>query len=510
MKNTAIAYIRVSSEEQVKNYSLANQKEYCEKYARENDLDLVKIFKEEGKSAMNIDRPALISLLEYCRKNTGKVDYLVLYKIDRLSRSTIDYLEIKRRLAKYGVQVKSVTEFTDDTPMGEFMETLIAAQAKLDNAIRAERVSDGIRKRVESGLPVSVPPIGYKLSKGNNGKSITIPDEPTFSLLQRAGYQYLTGNYTFTELAELLNKWGFTTKKGNPATSNFVGKFLRMSFYKGIIYSKKWKKEYRGMHIPMFTDNEWDDIQDIVDGNPLTIKKKQRAEEFPLRGFVTCSVTGDPLTGSWCKGNTKHYAYYYSPSKYKSIPKDTLESEFTALLDLIEPAPGVIESFSRVLFDKYNEKYSKLLQNEQLLSDQIKDINGVGNEVEDDLAVKNLIKNENKINMITIETARNFSEHFLEHISQYWRTAHLRDKVKIQEVLFPQGLTYTYPEFLEPRISCLYKINTEKSTLNHLLVRAVRIELTTPWLKARCSTTELRPLDKLINCYKNMEEVQYF
>lgn len=148
MKNTAIAYIRVSSEEQVKNYSLANQKEYCEKYARENDLDLVKIFKEEGKSAMNIDRPALISLLEYCRKNTGKVDYLVLYKIDRLSRSTIDYLEIKRRLAKYGVQVKSVTEFTDDTPMGEFMETLIAAQAKLDNAIRAERVSDGIRKEL--------------------------------------------------------------------------------------------------------------------------------------------------------------------------------------------------------------------------------------------------------------------------------------------------------------------------------------------------------------------------
>ena len=88
----AVIYLRVSSEEQVENFSLGTQEEICRREALRRQFEVVEVFREEGRSAKTITgRPTLIKLLEFCRKNRRTVDAVFVYRVDRLSRQTADY-----------------------------------------------------------------------------------------------------------------------------------------------------------------------------------------------------------------------------------------------------------------------------------------------------------------------------------------------------------------------------------------------------------------------------------
>lgn len=117
----------------------------------------------------------------------------------------------------------------------------MAAQARLDNAVKSERTKDGMTKRLKAGLPTNKTAVGYKNRSTNIESDEKLPpirDEPRFSILQEAGYDYSKGIYNKRQIAEILNEKGFKTSKGKPASSQFVSKWLSNTFYKGIIYSK--------------------------------------------------------------------------------------------------------------------------------------------------------------------------------------------------------------------------------------------------------------------------------
>ncbi|PIZ24282.1 recombinase family protein, partial [Candidatus Collierbacteria bacterium CG_4_10_14_0_8_um_filter_43_86] len=98
-----VLYLRVSSEEQVENYSLSNQESTCRKVAESRGLNILEIFREEGASAKTANRPELIKLLEYCRKHKDNIALVMFYRIDRLARQISDYLTIKRKLFELGI-----------------------------------------------------------------------------------------------------------------------------------------------------------------------------------------------------------------------------------------------------------------------------------------------------------------------------------------------------------------------------------------------------------------------
>ena len=97
----AIIYLRVSTEEQVDNFSLETQEKICKQEAERRGMEVAQIFKEEGRSAKNIvGRPVLVEMLEFCRKNKRNIDALIVYRLDRLSRQTGDFLAIRKKLAE--------------------------------------------------------------------------------------------------------------------------------------------------------------------------------------------------------------------------------------------------------------------------------------------------------------------------------------------------------------------------------------------------------------------------
>ncbi len=182
----AYAYLRVSSEEQVSNFSLDNQKDYCLREAERQEYEIAQIYREEGVSAKTTNRPQLLRLLEDCRKNKNTISAVFIYKIDRISRDTYDFLAIKRKLAENGIRILSVTEPTEANPTGEFLETLLAASAKLDNATKGLRTQDGMRKRLESGWANGRAPVGYLNTKIGDDKRVISVDPNQFELVKKS------------------------------------------------------------------------------------------------------------------------------------------------------------------------------------------------------------------------------------------------------------------------------------------------------------------------------------
>ena len=95
----AVIYLRVSTEEQVDNYSLDTQEDICRKEALRRGYEIVMIFREEGRSAKTINgRPVLIQLIEYCRNKSNKIGAVFVYRLDRVSRPTSHYFSLLHKL----------------------------------------------------------------------------------------------------------------------------------------------------------------------------------------------------------------------------------------------------------------------------------------------------------------------------------------------------------------------------------------------------------------------------
>src|SRR3990167_5717459 len=207
----AIIYLRVSTEEQVDNFSLDTQEDICRKEAERRGYEVVEIFREEGRSAKTIvGRPILIQMLEYCRKNKRKVQAVFVYRIDRISRQTADYLGIRKKLAESGVAVVSATEPTGDSPTEKLVETILAGFAQLDNDIRSERARNGLRARFLSGRIVTgMVPLGYTVQAG-----YAVKDPAIWDKMVEAWNLVATGTKSMEEMANIMTDWGLKHKRG--------------------------------------------------------------------------------------------------------------------------------------------------------------------------------------------------------------------------------------------------------------------------------------------------------
>jgi DNA invertase Pin-like site-specific DNA recombinase len=114
----AVVYCRVSTKEQVSNMSLATQERACVEYCERNGIDVAETFVDQGESAKTIDRPQFQRMLAYCRLHRRRVDHVVVYAINRFSRSTHDHVVMGAFLKTLGITLRSVTENISDGSTG--------------------------------------------------------------------------------------------------------------------------------------------------------------------------------------------------------------------------------------------------------------------------------------------------------------------------------------------------------------------------------------------------------
>jgi site-specific DNA recombinase len=260
----AIVYVRVSTEEQVENYSLDTQLDICRKEAEKRGMQVVEVFREEGRSAKTANRPELIKLLEFCRKNKKFIDAVIVYRLDRISRQTSDYLAIRKKLSECEIQLISASEPTGNSPTEKFVETMLAGFAQMDNDIRSERSRNGMKARFLSGLINGAAPLGYI-----NEKSYATKDPETWDLIKAAWERMATGTTSLREMSEILNKQGVREKKRGKVTlikSQTLSCIFKNKFYYGVLSSPTYREEVKGQHVPMITEELFYRVQAVIEG----------------------------------------------------------------------------------------------------------------------------------------------------------------------------------------------------------------------------------------------------
>lgn len=480
----AVVYLRVSTEEQVDNFSLDTQEEICRREAQKRNYDIIEVFREEGRSAKSIKgRPVLISLLEYCRKNKGRVQAVFVYRLDRISRITADYLAIRKKLAENGVNIISSTEPTGDSPTEKLVETILAGFAQLDNDIRSERAKNGLRARFLSGLISGKPPIGYKFQAG-----FAVKDPETWDKVKQAWDLMATGTKSTREMAEIMNEWGLREihgKKEFKLRAQTTCRIFRLKFYCGILSSVTYPEEVKGQHVPMITEEQFYKVQAIIDGrNPNKIALAKRTfenPELPLRRIVKCGKCGWGLTGAYSKGeHGGRYPYYWCSHKcnYKSIPVKDVENSLIAAMKKVEPTKERLDIFIAFLYKTYHQRLSRLtkIRNdadgeiEQLKSIRKvlveKNLSGIYSDevfkeqsamIEDKMTRAQIVKNDTTIDKYNIGAVTSFIKTLLADLGEAYRRSNIKQLKVLLGSIYPDGVAWDYSGTLNPRISPLYQ-----------------------------------------------------
>jgi len=155
------AYVRVSTEEQAKTgFSLDAQEEALDNYAKAFGHTIYKIYRDEGKSAKNLRRPAMQKLLKDAE--SGKFNAVLIYKLDRFSRSIKDLILTVEHLKKIGIDFMSVQDNIDTTSAtGKFQFHLFGALAEMERGLIGERTVFGMEKKAKIGAILNRAPRGY-------------------------------------------------------------------------------------------------------------------------------------------------------------------------------------------------------------------------------------------------------------------------------------------------------------------------------------------------------------
>jgi len=166
----AIGYIRVSTDEQAREgVSLENQREKIAGYCSLNEMVLLDTITDEGISAKNLNREGMQALISLVK--LGKVDEVIVYKLDRLSRSVKDTINLIELFEKYKVAFHSIVDHIDTkTATGRFFLHIMSSLAQMERELVGERTRDALSHKIGKGELVGHVPYGYFLDK--DGKTL--------------------------------------------------------------------------------------------------------------------------------------------------------------------------------------------------------------------------------------------------------------------------------------------------------------------------------------------------
>lgn len=477
----AILYLRVSTEEQVDNFSLDTQEDICRKEAKRKGYIVTEVFREEGKSAKSIvGRPVLTEVLKHCRKNKRHIDALFVYRLDRLSRQTSDYLSIRKTLIECDVKLVSATEPTGTTPTETLLETILASFAQHDNDVRSERTKNGLHARYLSGLLNGKPPLGYILI---DKKAVVDPE--SWDKVKKAWDLMATGTKSLREIAILMNKWGLQSthgKKRHKLRPQTVQRIFRLKFYAGVLTSNIYPEEVRGQHKPMITMEQFYKVQDHLDGRCTrkfpTPKRAQPTVEFPLRRVVKCSKCNIGLTAGWTKGRSARYPYYRCAGKCTtSIPRATLDTAMIEVLREITPKEECLELFAKYIKEAYEERVANLKTNRKNADQEIqkladlrrvlveKNLMGIytdeifkeqNAEIEKKMAKAEVAKADSTLEKYDINRLTDFIKETLSDLGETYRRSTVTQIRALLGSIFPNGLSWSYDGTLNYEISPIY------------------------------------------------------
>jgi len=340
MKTKAVAYIRVSTEEQAEHgYSLEVQDQVLKDYAKGHEIEIVGAF-VEAESAFKPGRREFERMAKLL--DTDKTITAVLcYKIDRVSRNTTDYAYLVEKL---GIEIISATEQLPSNSTGRLMGDMQIAFSRHFSAQLSERVSQAMTAKAKKGIYPSYAPIGYV----NDLATRTLILDPERAGLVRELFEtYAETDVSLLDLTHWAEQRGLRTRKGQCLQRSTIHKLLSNPIYKGVVH---WGDvTVPGIHPAIVSEYLFDRVQAKLCGRGHI----QGKHAFPFRGLLVCGHCGCQITASQAKGK---YVYYHCTNgrgkcAQPYIRQEALAQKLQSVVDNVRIPEDVV----RQLVDQIHE-----------------------------------------------------------------------------------------------------------------------------------------------------------
>jgi len=342
MQAKCAIYARVSTDSQaeVEFNSCQAQEEKIKSFINSQENLLVfKIYNDAGFTGANLERPALAEMLKNIQED--KINMVIVYKIDRLTRSPKDFYALMEVFEQYKVDFISITErFDTSTPSGRLLRNIMLTFAQFERELTSERTKDKLLERAQKGMwnGGSIP-YGYKVTDKR-----LVPDEQKAQKLREI-FALFASTGSLAEVYKTLKRKQVLNDKNLPFSKTHLQSILKNPVYIGKFrYSGK---IYQGMHQPLISEDLFNHVQQFFKEKT---RKLRLYKDYMLGGLVNCAECGSKMTPSYTnKGNMRRYYYYRCTKTFKQDWHACSTRQVNA--DRLESF--VIDNLKRISLDKH-------------------------------------------------------------------------------------------------------------------------------------------------------------
>ena len=422
-RKVAGVYIRVSTEDQAREgFSLGEQKEKLLQLCKFKELEVYKVYKDAGISAKDMEhRPQFQGMLKDMKE--GKLNYIVAYKLDRITRSVRDLEELISVLEQYNCFLLcDRDDVNTSTANGRFFVRMLTVLSQLEIEIVSERTKFGLNGAIKSGHIPGQRPFGYKSAEDKR----MVIDNATRPYVEKIFDMYLEGK-SFQQIANYFKENNIFPKKNWKDTT--IQKIIDNKIYMGDYeqYKRIGKQEnlepivYMNVVEPIISRAKWEECQRQKERNQRTYTRDRVYTSFQRLKCPNCSRIMK------CKGSggtKRKYMYYTCEHCHINFNEDHVEHLLRDFIyDLLEYDMAVKKFFLPVLEDKTNNidttSIDKAIRDLEKQRNRIKDlyIKGIV-EIDDFKEDYKLIEDKlanletKKLELVNLETF-NYSPHEL-------------------------------------------------------------------------------------------------
>jgi DNA invertase Pin-like site-specific DNA recombinase len=349
-KRRCAVYTRVSTDERLGQAfnSLDAQREACQAYIasqrQEGWVEVGDRYDDGGFSGGTLDRPALARLLADIE--AGTVDVIVVYKIDRLSRSLMDFARLVEVFDRHDVTFVSVTQsFNTTTSMGRLTLNILLSFAQFEREVIGERIRDKVAASKARGMWMGGKvPLGYRVQ---DHKLVVVPTEAAHV---RRVFEIFAESRSGVETVRRLAAEGVTAKSGRALNKGDVYKLLHLRTYLGEVAHKG--NIYQGEHKAIVSRALWDQAHAVLRESPRARANASRARPQALLQGLLFGADGRAMSPTHTRRRGRLYRYYVAqavlkgdiqaPDLLRSVPAAEIEGAVVGQVRALLRQPEVV------------------------------------------------------------------------------------------------------------------------------------------------------------------------
>ena len=355
----AVIYCRVSSKAQeIMGHGLESQETRCRQYAEAKGYDIAAVFPDTITGGGDfMKRPGMVALLSFLDAQPDEQYVVVFDDLKRFARDRDFHFRLRDAFRERRASVECLNFTFEETPEGEFIETILAAQGQLERRQNGRQVAQKMKARMQNGFWIHNAPIGYRYETQKGRGKILVPNPP-FDAIIREGFEgYVSGRFgSQAELTRFFASFPEFPRNGKgKVVQQRTSDILSQPIYAGYITSETYGLNWlKGQHEPIISVDLFEKAQARRFGAKYAPRRANIGEDFALRGVVSCACCHKPLRSGWSKGLTKRYPYYLCQTKGceaygKSLPRDKVEGDVGEIIKSLSPTKNLI-SLATVMF----------------------------------------------------------------------------------------------------------------------------------------------------------------